>query len=293
MGRGRPARALQFAFPAPAQTAGYGGDPRHLVRDRDRGRQHAGSAHQAAGDRRASTGSPHLRSAARRRQLAAHLRAPHQGRRLRLGRHRHHPHQGARAEADRKRRPPARQRDRPEALAGRARRPRRKILAGKEPRRGSQPGEIQVPRQYEPRTAHAAERHHRLLRDHGQRHVRRARLRQVSGVLPRHPDIREIPARSHQRHPRHVEDRSRPHEARHGAARPVEDTGGVAARGVRTRRGQAIDAGRRYRKHHFRDGRPPRGQADLRQPVVQCRQVHPRRRQDHRAEPRAARTRSC
>ena len=33
----------------------------------------------------------------------------------------------------------------------------------------------------------------------------------------------KIPARSHQRHPRHVEDRGRPHEARHGAARPVED----------------------------------------------------------------------
>ena len=99
----------------------------------------------------------------------------------------------------------------------------------------------------------------------------------------------KIPARSHQRHPRHVEDRSRPHEARHGAARPVEDTGGVAARGVRARRGQASDARRRYRKHHFRDGRPPRGQADLRQPAVQCRKVHPRRRQDHRAQPRAAR----
>ncbi len=100
----------------------------------------------------------------------------------------------------------------------RARRPRRKILAGKESRRGSQPGQIQIPRQYEPRTAHAAERHHRLLRDHGQRHVRRARLRQVSGVLPRHPDQRQISARSHQRHPRHVEDRSRPHEARHGSS---------------------------------------------------------------------------
>ena len=37
------------------------------------------------------------------------------------------------------------------------------------------------------------------------------------------------------------------------------------------------------------DGRPPRGQADLRQPAVQCREVHPRRRQDHRAQPRAAR----
>ena len=55
-------------------------------------------------------GRAHLRSPARRRQLAAHQRAPHQGRRLRLGRHRHHPDQGARTEADRKRQPPARQR---------------------------------------------------------------------------------------------------------------------------------------------------------------------------------------
>ena len=77
------------------------------------------------------------------------------------------------------------------------------------------------------------------------------------------------------------------------AARPVEAAGGVAARGVRARRGQASDAGRRYRKHHFRDGRPPRGQADLRQPAVQCGEVHARRRQGHRAQPRAARLRSC
>ena len=194
-------------------------------------------------------GRPHLRGAARRRQLAAHQRAPHQGRRLRLGRHRHHPHQGARAEADRQRLPPARHRRRPEALAEQAgtpgrrtRRSRRKILRGKEPRRGSQPGQVEIPRQYEPRAAHAAQRHHRLLRDHGQRHVRRARLGQVPGILPRHPDQRPLSARSHQRHPRHVEDRGRPHEARHGAARPVEDAGGIAAGGVRARRGQAPDA---------------------------------------------------
>jgi PAS domain-containing protein len=80
-------------------------------------------------NRRAGAGRPHLRGAARRRQLAAYFRAPHQGRRLRLGRHRHHPHQGTRAEADRKRHAPARQRDRPEALANRACRPRRKIFA--------------------------------------------------------------------------------------------------------------------------------------------------------------------
>ena len=193
----------------------------------------------AAGDRHPGAGRAHLRGPARRRQLAAHQRAPHQGRRLRLGRHRHHEDQGARAEAGRKRRADARQRARPETLEGGTGRPRRKILGRKDPRRGSQPGQVEIPRQYEPRAAHAAQRHHRLLRDHGQRPVRRARLRQVSGVLPRHPDIGQIPARSHQRHPRHVEDRSRPHEARHEAARPVEDSGGIAARGVGPRRGQA------------------------------------------------------
>ena len=64
---------------------------------------HAGGPHPAARSRRAGAGRAHLRGAARRRQLAAYQRAPHQGRRLRLGRHRHHPHQGARAEAGRQR----------------------------------------------------------------------------------------------------------------------------------------------------------------------------------------------
>ena len=35
------------------------------------------------------------------------------------------------------------------------------------PRRGGQPGQVRVPRQYEPRAAHAAQRHHRVLRDDG------------------------------------------------------------------------------------------------------------------------------
>ena len=39
--------------------------------------------------------------------------------------------------------------------------------------------------------------------------------------LPRHPHQRSLPAGSDQRHPGHVEDRSRPHEARHGVARPL------------------------------------------------------------------------
>ena len=44
-----------------------------------------------------------------------------------------------------------------------------KYCRGEDPRRGGQPGQVEVPRQYEPRAAHAAQRHHRLLRDHGVR----------------------------------------------------------------------------------------------------------------------------
>ena len=146
VGRGRPPGAVQLALPAPAQAAGLRGDPGHVLRDRDRSGQHAGGSHPPAGKRRADAGRPHLRGPDRGRQLAAYQRAPHQGRRLRLGRHRHHPDQGARAEAGRQRSAAARLGDRFAALADRAgapghrtRRPRRKILRGKEPRRGSQP----------------------------------------------------------------------------------------------------------------------------------------------------------
>ena len=51
-------------------------------------------------------------------------------------------------------------------------------------------------------------------------HVRAARRRQVSRILPRHPRQRPVPARRHQRHSRHVEDRGRPRPARPRGARP-------------------------------------------------------------------------
>ena len=69
-------------------------------------------------------------------------------------------------------------------------RTRRKIRRRKDPRRGSQPGQVEVPRQYEPRAAHAAQRHHRLFRDHGVRHVRPARRREIPRILQRHPQQR-------------------------------------------------------------------------------------------------------
>jgi len=77
----------------------------------------------------------------------------------------------------------------------------------------------QVSRQYESRAAHAAQCHHRIFRDHGKRDVRHARLGKIPGILSRHPHQRSLPARSDQRHPGYVEDRSRPHEARLGTAR--------------------------------------------------------------------------
>jgi two-component system cell cycle sensor histidine kinase PleC len=49
--------------------------------------------------------------------------------------------------------------------------------------------QIQIPRQYEPRTAHPAQRHHRLFRDHGSGDVRSARRTKVYHEYSR--DIRE------------------------------------------------------------------------------------------------------
>ena len=72
------------------------------------------------------------------------------------------------------------------------------------------------------------------------------------GILPRHPDQRPLSARSHQRHPRYVEDRGRPDAARHGAARSVANAAGIHARGVGSRRRQEPGARRRYRRHRFR-----------------------------------------
>ena len=73
---------------------------------------------------------------------------------------------------------------------------------------------------------------------------------QVSRILQRHPSERPISARRHQRHPRHVEDRSRPHPARSRAGRAGAIPQRRHARGVRARRRQAAHAERPDRPRH-------------------------------------------
>src|ERR1700676_5311201 len=159
----------------------------------------------------------------------------------------------------------------------------------KEKTRAEEANQTQIPRQYEPRAAHAIECHHRIFRDHGKRHVRNAGVGKISGILSRHPDQRPLSAGSHQRHPGYVEDRSRPHEARHGAARSVEDAGGIAAGAAGPPRRQEPGAGCGHREHHSGGGGSARDQADHRQSVVQRGQVHTRWRQGGGAQPRALR----
>jgi hypothetical protein len=108
-----------------------------------------------------------------------------------------------------------------------------------------------------------------------------ARLAEIRGILPRHPPQRHLPARRHQRHPRHVEDRGRP------LAR-LETSCSTHHRGVDPHR---LDCRRRRRSRSSRRGRPipcdarrpPGAQADHAQPAVQRREVHAGRRPHHGA----------
>ena len=81
--------------------------------------------------------------------------------------------------------------------------------------RGGQPAQVGVPRQHVARAAHAAQRHHRLLRGADREDVRRGQ-RQAARVPARHPLLGPAPAVADQRHPRPVEDRGRPDGARPG-----------------------------------------------------------------------------
>ena len=79
--------------------------------------------------------------------------------------------------------------------------------------RGREPHEVRVPRQHVARAAHAAERHHRLLRGAQGRPDRRDD-RSAARLHRRHLQQRQASALADQRHPRPVQGRSRQDDAR-------------------------------------------------------------------------------
>ena len=248
------------------------------------GRQQADRAHAtvqrgARGSRRA-----HLRGAARRRPLAADQRAAHQGRRLRLGRHQHHRAQAARGEADREREAAEGDRRRPALLAAGAGAPDRAArLSGRAlrraegPRRGGQPGEVGVPRQHEPRAAHAAQRHHRILRDDGIGTVRPARRREISSntaaTSARAGAICSTSSTTFSTC-RRSRPGARPSSPRRSSSTPSSPTSCGWSRRARTRSGSTIKAEIEPVDPAAR--RPAHGQADRDQSAVQRGEIHRR-----------------
>ena len=84
---------------------------------------------------------------------------------------------------------------------------------GKEPpARGGEPAQVAVPRQHEPRAAHAAQRHPGLHRDDGRRPLRQP-AGQGAGRAGARAEQRQAPARPDQRRARPLQDRGRPAHA--------------------------------------------------------------------------------
>ena len=94
--------------------------------------------------------------------------------------------------------------------AGAAARRSRRALSRAEGAGGDgQPRQGRIPRQHEPRAAHAAQRDHRLLAIDGRRDFRPAGLGEISRLLRPYPRQRPISAQRLQRRARHVAARSR------------------------------------------------------------------------------------
>ena len=161
-----------------------------------------------------------------------------------------------------------------------------------EPRaRGREPPQERVPRQHVARAAHAAQRHHRLLRRADRAPVRRPQ-RQAGGVRRRHRRLGTASARAHQRHSRPVQDRGRPHGARSVRLRPRQGRSPRRSRSCASARSGAASrstakaaAGRRRAR-----GRA-QGEAGAPQPPVERAQVHAGGRLDRGADQGARRPR--
>ena len=116
-------------------------------------------------------------------------------------------------------------------------------------RRAGGRGQDPLPRHHEPRTAHAAQRHHRLLRNDRAGRGADARCGAPQGIRAADQRFRPASAVGRQRHPRHVEDGIRQFRNHAGAVR--------AARGADQLLQPAGAEGARER-HRSRDPRCPR-----------------------------------
>ena len=134
-----------------------------------------------------------------------------------------------------------------DALIGELEQAKVDLRRGAAARRRRQHRQVAVPGADEPRAAHAAQRHPRLLRGDEDRGVRPAHGAGLQGILQRHPQFRPAPAQPHQRDPRSVAHRGRPLRAQRG--------GGVADRRGRGLPPPAEAAGQEPRHHHPRDVR--------------------------------------
>ncbi len=146
-------------------------------------------------------------------------------------------------------------------------------------RRRLQHRQVAVPGADEPRAAHAAQRHPRLLRGDEDRSVRPACGAGLQGLFQRHPQFRPAPAQPDQRNPRPVAHRGRPLRAQRGV--------GVADQRGRGLPPPADAAGEEPRHHHPRGvragaaaavGRRARAAAGLPELPFQRDQVHAVRR---------------
>ena len=84
------------------------------------------------------------------------------------------------------------------------------LRRGAAPRRGSQSRQVALPRHHEPRAAHPAQCHSRLLRDHALGDSGAAQQPDLQGIRQRHPPERPAPAQPDQRDPRHQPHRGGP-----------------------------------------------------------------------------------
>ena len=141
----------------------------------------------------------HLRGALAGRTMAAGQRTAHARRRLRLGRDRHHRAQGARravdefgaaAAGDRGAAAPVAPLARGTGPA--ARRSGRALPRAEGAGGGRQSRQGGIPRQHEPRTAHAAQRDHRLFPADGKPDLRPAGIGEISRLLRAHFGERRI-----------------------------------------------------------------------------------------------------